>query len=166
MLKFSFVVWRVHLERMARLKKISETQAVDPVGDDNGGISQERTYVCASSPSVEKNVNTSVSLPPYTAGKQFPPAAYPPLDQIASSSAGPPTIPKPSSVYHPIISSKCVPRFYSVVWTGDDNKGVNGEYLLPDLDYPGRVLLSREGNTFEAWRKQIYQFDKDLVHTE
>jgi hypothetical protein len=34
---------------------------------------------------------------------------------------------------------------------------VNGEYLLPDLDYPGRVLLSREGNTFEAWRDQVHQ---------
>ena len=38
-------------------------------------------------------------------------------------------------------SSRPPPKFYSVVVLRGTT-GFNGEYLLPDLDYPGRVLVS------------------------
>jgi hypothetical protein len=39
------------------------------------------------------------------------------------------------------VSMKGTPRFYSV-FVVRGTRGLNGEYLLPDLDYPGRVLIS------------------------
>lgn len=168
----SFVVWRVHLERMGRQKKAARTNIKED--EDRVEIEIEVEEVppgrtCFSPPPMseeldllfpdsvdeplqfEKPIATPSSTHPPPPSPSSPsPAPTPPAEAIPSSLT--PPLPAPHFQPNPAFYPKCAPRFYSVVWTGGHNIGINGEYLLPDLDYPGRVLLSE--STFQAWRQQ------------
>ena|SRR5579859_2549043 len=140
----SFVVWRVHHDRMSRQRQQSQKSTTDVPAEeekDNEEIPPGRECFSPSAPTIETiNIDTPAAQPCNPENDTPLPPPQTPSTQIAK----PPL---------PVIYSKCVPRFYSVVWTGGTNKGVNGEYLLPDLDYPGRVLVSE--TTFHAWQNHI-----------
>jgi hypothetical protein len=154
------VLWRVHLERMGRQKNAAMTI----IEEDGVGIGVEVEEVppgrlCFSSPSSSENldipsfdsVDTTCQFEKaHPIPRPLPrPSPPPPPEPILS----PRRLPSPLQFQqNPAFYPKSAPRFYSVVWTGGSNRGINGEYLLPDLDYPGRVLLSE--STFQAWRKQ------------
>lgn len=143
----SFVAWRVHVDRMARQKKTTapETTSQPPPKEDNEDnegvllVNEDMPLgrLCFSPPlTVECGIPESET---FLREENFINSA-PEADPLQSTPHIPITKPNPPSP-SPYAYSKGPPRFYSVIWTGTD-RFMNGEYLLPDLDYPGRVLLS------------------------
>src|SRR5437762_1560812 len=160
----SFVVWRVHLERMARLKNAARRE-IEEDGVEVAEVPLGRTFFSAptesekldlfSLDSVDEHPHFKKAIPTTPSPRAPPPPPPSPSPAPSTESLPPlPTPPSPPPYFqpNPAFYPKYAPRFYSVVWTGGHNTGINGEYLLPDLDYPGRVLLSE--STFQAWRKQ------------